>query len=459
MSLKTHPNFKSMVSEINDINLVKNMMNRAFIDRHQYWLKRNSTTWEMNHYWYDTELDKVNIDLEKIDRLYYISLQRFDYSATFQLVARMKYENDDFLYLNLNSVVHRINNYKQGTLFVSFFPNLFVKYAQISNKIMNIILNNNVEIEKKKKRKNINRNTHINFKSIVPTIKNANDIENVIIDTFSVCQSKFRVTSTRLELENYWKPKQLQNISIDVEKIDRVYLLEFIESQLLFIFRMVDDYNNKSPFYIKLAGSGSCGIMMISKSLRDFALEISINNDNVRNFILDDVSHIKTHPNFKSFWVPVNTAADIHSIIGTILHCQSKLNRRAVMTDERYWTLNDLASIEINVEHIDRLFYVIYDKDYDYYVLAARINNCNNEKPFYVQVFASIQSGKVTGVITVNRNIIEFIDWINLEPLQWIDKISIRETSQYLNFYYSETYNTKLNMLKQSMQECPNEFL
>ena len=135
MSLvQTHPNFASKVPSIKSAADIEIFMQNANIHP-QHHFKRTTTQLEMIRYWTINNLKNVKINLENIDRLYDISFNQ----SELNLVARMIYENEKFLYVKLNSNASKYG-YQSGTIFVSFDLTSFLNQSKISQSIQNIIL-------------------------------------------------------------------------------------------------------------------------------------------------------------------------------------------------------------------------------------------------------------------------------------------------------------------------------
>ena len=83
--------------------------------------------------WNYEKLQKIKINVEKIDRLYEILCIRDNY----KLIARMRYENK-FLYVKLFAYYNRTKYV--GTITISEYPSLFIKAITISNLVKNFIL-------------------------------------------------------------------------------------------------------------------------------------------------------------------------------------------------------------------------------------------------------------------------------------------------------------------------------
>ena len=405
--VKTNFNFKSKVSSIESAKDIQMLMEKAKIS--QKILIRITTPSELIRYWTINDLDNVNVNLEKIDRLYHIS---FDQSLKkFNLVARMIYENEKLLYINLNS-----NKNTYGTMFVSFDLTSFLDQIKMSESIKFEIIND----AKEKNQKVINEDKKLNFISIVPEIKSVDSMLKLINQIFSVNKYKFERTSTPRELEKIWKLGQLEKIFIDMEKVDRLYSFMYNKSELELIFRMNTGFKQ---FYVKLYKKDNKEEMIISIYRHVFALNVPL-SDKIQNVMLgetlhpfdDTVSFLKTHKNFKSFSSNASNALDIYSLVGLALHFQCKLEKQTSPEENEIWVLDELMNIEIIVEKIDCLFYINKYNMYNdtYYIILARMDY--NNAPLYVELLANTNFKMIGGSILICQNFTNFIK--NAETLK-----------------------------------------
>ena len=118
--------FQSVDETIKNIDTMKNYIGRA-IDNQKY-LTKTTTQWEYKNYWgkyNNSTLRNFKINLEKIDRLYYI--HRNNYNSAYRLVARMQGE----FYIEM--WVHFIDNDDVfGNIFVCRNANLFMRHISLN---------------------------------------------------------------------------------------------------------------------------------------------------------------------------------------------------------------------------------------------------------------------------------------------------------------------------------------
>ena len=249
MSLvQTHPNFASKVPSIKSAADIEIFMQNANIHP-QHHFKRTTTQLEMIRYWTINNLENVNINLEKIDRLYDISIDKSHEGSELNLVARMIYENEKFLYVKLNSSEDMSN-----TIFVSFDLVSFLDRCDISRLKTKMILNDAQN----------ERQTRLNFVSMVPNIESIDVIQDQITQFFLNYPCKFERNSSVWELDYKWNPGELEKVFIDVEKIDRLYSFFLSGSSLQFRFRLNVDGKH---FYIVLHSQNDTGKIVIHKNL------------------------------------------------------------------------------------------------------------------------------------------------------------------------------------------------
>ena len=91
----THPNFKSIDENVKNANAINNQVGRAI--NNQKYFEKITTPWETTHYWKDKKIQDFKIDLEKIDRLYYIYCD--EEGEEYDLVCRMQGE----FYINMRA--------------------------------------------------------------------------------------------------------------------------------------------------------------------------------------------------------------------------------------------------------------------------------------------------------------------------------------------------------------------
>ena len=408
--LQTHPNFVSKVSFINNAQDIKNKL-EIFS---QYSFDKTSTFLEMENKKFK-ELQEIIIEAEKIDRVYDIEFHQNSIQTRLKLVVRMDYKNikNEFLYAILNASKSNYG-FQNGTIFVSKHPQLFVKHSSIRNFVKNFIL----------KDKNIS--PHPNFISIVPFKISIEEI----YDKLKIFQtSALTRTSTSRELKYYWE--KLQKINININKMDRLYYFSFNRDITGYQFNLIVriEYNKFESFYIKLSAFTNSsyencrGEMFISKYIYQICKDKSIPYT-VKNFIYGEfsslafISFAQTHPKFKSLMSSVTNSIDIYCKVGKALFYQENFPRETTPKEEKNWNFKKLQKINIIVEKIDYLYYIMFDRDDDdntsYFVLIARMDYKN--KPLYVQLNALLKDDDEDdddvfhrGVITVSRDFNFFV--------------------------------------------------
>ena len=123
-NLQTHPNFKSIDENVQTADAMDDEVGYAI--RKQKKIIKFTTREEISRYWKNRKLQDFKIDLEKIDRLYYIYC---DYAENyFNLICRMQGE----FYIEMEAKFYSCYGLCcldrcAGTIFVSRDANLFMK--------------------------------------------------------------------------------------------------------------------------------------------------------------------------------------------------------------------------------------------------------------------------------------------------------------------------------------------
>ena len=73
---------------------------------------------------------------------------------------------------------------------------------------------------------------------------------------------------------------------------------------------------------------------------------------------------MKTHPNFKSVHSEVKNADDMNGFVRDPLHYQSEFHRSTIPWEKTLWEEKELENFEIDLELIDRLYYIYYSGKY-----------------------------------------------------------------------------------------------
>ena len=258
--------------------------------------------------------------------------------------------------------------------------------------------------------------THFDFQSKVSDIQSAEDIDNKINYALDY-QFMFERTTTLWEMLT-WNYEKLQEITINVEEIDRLYHIFCYEddckSEFSLIARM--SYKNDEFLYVYLEAScafygfenyGS-GTILVSKYPEFFVNNLS--HTDVINFILEECYKssssifyipLKTHLSFKSFNGSIKNAIDIYSKIAGALYYQDRFERKTTTKEIDNWDYKELQKIKIDVERIDRLYHIFFDRDCDgpEFQLVARMDST---PLLYVELISFGENGTI--LISKNRN-------------------------------------------------------
>ncbi|KAG7177512.1 hypothetical protein Hamer_G025157 [Homarus americanus] len=122
----THFNFKSVRSEVTCADDIDELIGTAFC--YQYMFDKRTSPWEMCE-WRDGELEDFEIDLEVVDRLYYISHCDDGVSGRdFEFAGRMEY-NGRHVYIKMSAGCDYTGFECQGggEIYITFDPQIFLK--------------------------------------------------------------------------------------------------------------------------------------------------------------------------------------------------------------------------------------------------------------------------------------------------------------------------------------------
>ena len=119
--MKTHPDFQSADPEIKNANDMDDNLCEALM--YQYMFEKRTNPWEMSRFDYD-ELQKFEIDLEKVDRLYHIYHNSDECGRQFELIARME---QFYVELSANCDYTGFDCQGEGVIFISTDPLVFMK--------------------------------------------------------------------------------------------------------------------------------------------------------------------------------------------------------------------------------------------------------------------------------------------------------------------------------------------
>lgn len=292
MSIQTHRNFQSLEPYIKNAQDIYNNIKQALIYQSIY--NRTTTPQEIQTWDYE-ELQRITIDVEKIDRLYYMEYHYDNKVTECEIIIRMIYKDNQYVFIKLYASFDWTNNKPEGTgdIFISRCPKFFATKIFYLKNVNKFILNDN----------NVNpRNLisfkplpeqHPYFKSLVSYIPNLIDIYPKIYGAL-LYQKQFE-RKIKNDLTS-WDHFELKNVEINVELIDRLYFMEFYRDEKNIIIKLVIrmDYYNKYPVYINLLARIDYtksifqpnGVIIISKDKKLFANEI--NSSNIKTLILTD---------------------------------------------------------------------------------------------------------------------------------------------------------------------------
>ncbi|CAL4088240.1 unnamed protein product [Meganyctiphanes norvegica] len=118
--------FKSLVPTINNIDNIEELVGYALI--YQYMFVKRTSPWEMQSWDYN-ELENFKVDLNKVDRLYYI--EHFDDSVnsrTYEILVRMDYRGEHiFVRLSAGCDFTGFDCQGDGEIYITRNPNIFLK--------------------------------------------------------------------------------------------------------------------------------------------------------------------------------------------------------------------------------------------------------------------------------------------------------------------------------------------
>ncbi|XP_071550327.1 uncharacterized protein [Panulirus ornatus] len=124
--MKTHENFKSFVPGVTDAESIDETVGYALC--YQYMFERKTSPWEMAR-WEDGELQQFRIEVQDVDRLYYIN--HFDdgvSGSSFAMLVRVVYKGAElFVELNANCDYTGFDCQGGGEIFLTLNANLFSK--------------------------------------------------------------------------------------------------------------------------------------------------------------------------------------------------------------------------------------------------------------------------------------------------------------------------------------------
>ena len=153
--------------------------------------------------------------------------------------------------------------------------------------------------------------THVDFKSLYPSITTAIDIEDELGEPI-VYQYLFPRQTTPMEMRE-WDFHDLQNIKIDMGNVDRLYHLDILDiegedREFEFIGRIQYEY----PLYVQMWATCDCegfesygeGFIYVCKDadlFMNLVLNEKHNIDLIYEFLLEDGIKVEKSYNWKEF--------------------------------------------------------------------------------------------------------------------------------------------------------------
>ena len=138
---KPHPDFKCFDPEVKNVDEMYTTLGYV-LHRQGEKLSRRTTPWEMCQ-WDEDELQTFKIELELIDRLYYVCMEE-DFYHDYDIVARVQYKNEP-LFVQLSACDDPSSYELFGSIYVSRNPNLFLNVIDTPIRDKNLVYKSLVE--------------------------------------------------------------------------------------------------------------------------------------------------------------------------------------------------------------------------------------------------------------------------------------------------------------------------
>ena len=251
--------FESLNINVRDIETIRKIMDKKD-------LLINQNLFEKNIYLNNLkpEIEKIilsdfRVNVEDIDRLYYINSEEEKNFFSFNMIARQKYKGVIPLYVEMTAAI--ADNLLKGTIFISNNALVFMSRVLQRNTRANKYLiyellwrdNNNIY----NLLDTYEKTTHPNFKSLDPNIQNIKDIEKILKVPLHY-QYILEKHTTPFEMQKDWNNNNelLQQFRITVEDIDRLYCIKhnlYENSMYIDIYNLIIrmQYEGK-PIYVEL---------------------------------------------------------------------------------------------------------------------------------------------------------------------------------------------------------------
>ena len=121
----THPHFKSIDPKVQDADTIDSLLEYAFSYENMF--DRRTPPWESSQ-WADGELEQFQIELDQVDRLYYVKHVNDEDGEEFEMVARMNYKGRHvFVELQASCSLTGFEGQGGGFIFISNDADSFMK--------------------------------------------------------------------------------------------------------------------------------------------------------------------------------------------------------------------------------------------------------------------------------------------------------------------------------------------
>ena len=256
--------------------------------------------------------------------------------------------------------------------------------------------------------------THPDFKSIIPSVQNAEKMNHHLGEVLYY-QYTFERGTTPWEMYQ-WDYKDLLAFEIDLERVDRLYHIEVFKyedpDRIKYLYEMIGRMQYKGePLYIELNAScnSTCfeydgeGNIFISRDANLFMKHVLKSNnkkDLIYKSLADDGIEVKeewdcdvkTHPNFKSVISSVVNAEKMNDYLSYALLYQDMFERRTTPWEMNQWNYDDLQAIEIDLERVDRLYHIKISEESGDRIFEMIGRMQYNEEILYVKLYAGCDS-------------------------------------------------------------------
>lgn len=155
---------------------------------------------------------------------------------------------------------------------------------------------------------------------------------------------------------------------------------------------------------------------------------------------------LQTHPHFNSLNPNVKTAEEIDEYLYEALNYQHTFEKRTTPWEAQQWDYEELQRFNIDLEKIDRLYYIFYNNDgvsggRDFKMIA-RMDNDLEKQPIYLEMFASCDytgfDCQGSGHIFISKDANLFMKLVLSEAENDVDKSLIYDSLWKDSIYVEE---------------------